>query len=35
MVFNRQPYDSTAVTWNGLRLAGQLKKAGEDVRILS
>jgi len=33
ILFNRQPYDSTDVTWNGLRLAGQLKKAGEDVRV--
>ena len=33
LVFNRNPYDVTDVTWNGLRLAGQLKKNGEDVRI--
>lgn len=33
IIFNRPPYDSTDVTWNGLRLAGQLKKDGEDVRI--
>jgi len=26
LVFNRNPYDVTDVTWNGLRLAGQLKK---------
>ncbi len=25
LVFNRNPYDATDVTWNGLRLAGQLK----------
>ncbi len=33
LVLNRIPYDATDVTWNGLRLAGQLKKNGEDVRI--
>jgi uncharacterized protein involved in oxidation of intracellular sulfur len=33
IIFNRPPYDSTDVTWNGLRLAGQLKKTGNDVRI--
>jgi uncharacterized protein involved in oxidation of intracellular sulfur len=33
IIFNRQPYDSTDVTWNGLRLAGKLFEAGEKVRI--
>ena len=33
IVFNREPYDSTDVTWNGLRLAGKLKEAGQDVRL--
>jgi len=33
IIFNRQPYDSTDVTWNGLRLAGNLLGKGEDVRI--
>ena len=33
IIFNRQPYDSTDVTWNGLRLAGSLLSKGEDVRI--
>lgn len=33
IIFNRLPYDGTDVTWNGLRLAGQLKKTGNDVRI--
>ena len=33
IVFNRQPYDGTDVTWNGLRLAGQLLDAGQEVRI--
>ncbi len=27
ILFNRQPYDDTDVTWNGLRLADQLVKA--------
>ena len=33
IIFNRQPYDSTDVTWNGLRLAGKLVDGGQDVRI--
>ena len=33
IVFNRPPYDGTDVTWNGLRLAGTLAKAGHDVRL--
>ena len=33
IVFNREPYDNTDVTWNGLRLAGTLRKRGETVRI--
>ena len=33
IVFNRQPYDNTDVTWNGLRLAGKLQEAGQDVRV--
>ena len=33
IVFNREPYDNTDVTWNGLRLAGKLVEAGEEVRI--
>jgi len=33
IIFNRQPYDSTDVTWNGLRLAGKLLEAGQEVRI--
>ena len=32
IVFNRNPYDGTDVTWNGLRLAGQLLDAGQQVR---
>jgi len=33
IVFNREPYDNTDVTWNGLRLAGKLVESGEEVRI--
>jgi len=33
IVFNRVPYDSTDVTWNGLRLAGKLVEAGQEVRV--
>jgi uncharacterized protein involved in oxidation of intracellular sulfur len=33
IVFNRQPYDSTDVTWNGLRLAGQLLDSEQEVKI--
>ena len=33
IIFNREPYDNTDVTWNGLRLAGSLLKAGESVRV--
>jgi uncharacterized protein involved in oxidation of intracellular sulfur len=33
LIFNRPPYDGTDVTWNGLRLAGQLVQAGHKPRI--
>lgn len=33
IIFNREPYDNTDVTWNGLRLAGKLREAGQQVRI--
>jgi len=33
MVFNREPYDKSDVTWNGLRLAETLRKKGAEVRI--
>jgi len=33
LVFNRNPYDGTDVTWNGLRLADQLLNAGLEVNI--
>jgi uncharacterized protein involved in oxidation of intracellular sulfur len=33
IIFIREPYDGTDVTWNGLRLAGKLREAGQDVRI--
>jgi len=29
LVFNREPYDNTDVTWNGLRLAGKLRESVE------
>lgn len=33
IIFNREPYDGTDVTWNGLRLAETLQRAGQEVRI--
>lgn len=33
IIFNREPYDTTDVTWNGLRLADKLLDAGSEVRI--
>ena len=33
IIFNREPYDNTDVTWNGLRLAETLINKGEEVRI--
>jgi uncharacterized protein involved in oxidation of intracellular sulfur len=33
ILFNREPYDSTDVTWNGLRLADKLVDGGSEVRI--
>jgi uncharacterized protein involved in oxidation of intracellular sulfur len=33
LIFNRQPYDNTDVTWNGLRLAGKLMEGGHAVRL--
>ena len=32
-IFNRQPYDQTDVTWNGLRLATKLVENNKQVRI--
>lgn len=32
-LLNRQPYDSTDVTWNALRLATKLKEMGNEIRI--
>ena len=32
-ILNRQPYDSTDVTWNALRLATKLKENKQDIRI--
>ncbi len=33
IIFNREPYDNTDVTWNGLRLAETLRKNDAEVRI--
>lgn len=33
ILFNREPYDGTDITWNGLRLAGKLLDSGQTVRI--
>ncbi len=33
IVLARQPYDGTDVSWNALRLAGQLSQDGAEVRI--
>lgn len=33
IIFNREPYDNTDVTWNGLRLADTLRKKGQEVKI--
>lgn len=33
LILNRQPYDSTDVTWNALRLADTLVQQGQTVRI--
>ncbi|AFL72186.1 DsrE/DsrF/TusD sulfur relay family protein [Thiocystis violascens] len=33
IVFNREPYDNTDVTWNGLRLANSLAENGQEVRL--
>lgn len=33
IIFNREPYDNTDVTWNGLRLADTLRKNNQEVRI--
>ena len=33
IVFNRNPYDGSDITWNGLRLAEQLLNADLEVKI--
>lgn len=33
IILNREPYDQTDVTWNGLRLAAKLVEMSQDVRI--
>lgn len=33
LIFNHEPYDTTDVSWNALRLADKLVDAGSEVRI--
>lgn len=33
LIFNKEPYDGTDLTWNGLRLANQLHEDNHEVRI--
>ena len=33
LVFNKDPYDGSDITWNGLRLADQLLNTGLEVNI--
>jgi len=33
IVFNRNPYDGTDVTWNALRLVGKLLDLGIEIRL--
>jgi len=33
IIFNRNPYDGTDITWNGLRLADQLLNKDTELRI--
>jgi len=33
LILNHAPYDGTDLAWNALRLAGQLKKDGAEVRL--
>jgi uncharacterized protein involved in oxidation of intracellular sulfur len=33
IIFNREPYDNTDVTWNGLRLANKLIDGGNELRL--
>jgi len=33
IIFNREPYDNTDITWNGLRLADTLRQNGHEVKI--
>jgi len=33
LILNHAPYDGTDLTWNALRLAGQLIKDGAEVRL--
>lgn len=33
LILNHNPYDGTDLTWNALRLADQLRKDGDQVRL--
>ena len=33
IILNREPYDNTDVTWNGLRLADKLVDGGSELRL--
>lgn len=33
IIFNREPYDNTDITWNGLRLAARLTDDGHSVSL--
>ena len=33
LILNHAPYDGTDLTWNALRLAGQLRKDSAEVRV--
>ena len=33
IIFNKNPYDGSDITWNGLRLAEQLLNTGLEVKI--
>jgi len=35
IIFNREPYDATDVTWDGLCLAGTLLGSGQQVGLFS
>lgn len=35
IIFNREPYDNTDITWNGLRLAETLRNGGHESESFS